>query len=267
MDETMSEEVAFNGEQQMKEDVFKFDPVKEEEATPPAPQAENEEKESDSVIKEDKESDVGDEPARVPYSRFKSVKNELDETRSTISMLEERLASLETARTETQPNEDIDVPPEWVKLYGDSDVSKQAYKIQLERELQIEERATRRALERFKEEAQKETQTLKQNEEIIEQNLESLQETIGRKLTPKIEEEILSIVDEFSPTGPDGKYVSLFPFDKAYEIYELRNSKVTQKTMKARTQVADLTGNTSEGETDSSETSFKRGWDNWREAL
>ena len=82
---------------------------------------------------------------------------------------------------------------------------------------------------------------------------------MGKKFTPEVEEEILSIVDEFSPVGSDGKYTSLFPFDKAYEIRELRHLKQNRKISQARNQVADLTGNNSEGEDESSNSSFKRG--------
>ena len=152
-------------------------------------------------------------------------------------------------------------------MYGNSDVSKRAYQIQLQREQQIQENAVKKAIEFIKEEKVYEEEAVIENEQIIDENLTDLQETLGVKLTPKMEDEILSIVDEFSPTDEDGKYISLFPFDKAYEIYELRNAKTKQKTVQARNQVADLTGSSSEGSVDSSDSTFERGWDNWRKGL
>jgi len=262
-DETMSQDTAFSTEKP--EDTFKFDvkeesPLSSQDETTPVDTVEDPSPSSD-------DSEVVEQ--KVPYSRFQSVVRERNETAALVESLESRLAELENARAEAVPtvSADIDLPPEWVKLYGDSDIAKEAFKVQVKREQQISENAVREALRQLKAEELYERQALVENEEIVEDNLSSLQESIGRKLTKKQEEEILGIVDEFSPTGEDGKYVSLFPFDKAYEIYELRRAKSGQPTRMARQSIADLTGNASEGEGDSTDPTFKRGWDNWREAL
>lgn len=259
-DETMSDEVAFTGNGQEETDIFKFDPE----------QAPSDIGGNDSATTEDKITDVSDEESeekRVPYSRFKRKEEELEERDLMIRNLEERLSSLESNRIESTPVEDIDVPREWVELYGDSDASKRAYKIQLQRESQLEETAVQKALQLFREEAVQQENQLAQNEDIIDSNLEDLQDALGKKLSQQTQEDVLLIVDEFSPTGPDGKYISLFPFDKAYEIYQLRNSQAKQKIMQQRNQVADLTGANSNEESESGESHFKRGWDNWREAI
>lgn len=260
IDETMSEEVAFV-EQSKEDETFKFDPVKEEtteetesnEEADPALSGEN-----DTVEEEDK---------RVPYSRFKTKVDELEQRDSVIASLEERLTELETKRSEPTNLDELDVPKEWVELYGDADVSKRAYALQVRREEQLQEAAVQRALQQFRDEANQQETQLENNEAIIDENLENLQQSLGKKITPRMEEDILSIVDEFSPTGADGKYIALYPFDKAYEIYELRNSKATRKTTQARTAIADLTSNDSSGDTDSNSSSSKKGWDSWREAI
>jgi len=269
IDETMSNDIAFT-EEEKKDEVFNFD--SEEGETPTDSQSESEQEDTDSTSSEYKRDDVSDsqeeEEQRVPYSRFRHVKSELDNTRLTIQELEGRLSELEQSRYESETsNEELEVPKEWVELYGDSDVSKRAYKIQLQREEQLENKAVQKALHILKEESHREEHQIAENEEAIETDLEILQDKLGRKFTPEIEDSVLSIVDEFSPTGPDGKYLSLFPFDKAYEIYELRESKKQNKTASARKKVADLTGYNSEGEVDSSDAPFKRGWDTWREEL
>lgn len=262
-DETMSQDTAFSTDKQ--EDTFKFDvkeesPLSSQDETIPADTLTNPSPSSD-------DNEVVEQ--KVPYSRFQSVVRERNETAAIVETLEQRIADLETAREESASTvpEDIDLPPEWVRLYGDSDIAKEAFKVQVRREQQISENAVREALRQLKAEESYERQALIENEGIVEDNLSSLQESIGRRLTKKQEEDILSIVDEFSPTGEDGKYVSLFPFDKAYEIYELRRTKSGQPTRIARQSVADLTGNSSEGEGDSTDPTFKRGWDNWREAI
>jgi len=132
---------------------------------------------------------------------------------------------------------------------------------------EIAERAIAEAIERVKMLEVEEEQGLIKNEEIIDENLDDLQEAIGKKLSSKQEEEILSIVDEFSPTGDDGKYVQLFPFDKAYEIWELRNAPKINKTVQERESIANLSGNRSDGDTESDGGTFKKGWDSWRLGL
>ncbi len=265
MDETQSQDTAFATENQ--KDTFQFDvqegsPLSSQDETATADTV------SDTSSSSDENNDVV-EDKKVPYSRFQSVVRERNEATERISSLEERLNDLENARAEAQSTatEDIDLPPEWIKLYGDSDVAKEAFKVQVQREQQISQNAVREALRQLKAEESYEREALVENEGIVEDQLSELQESIGRKLTKKQEEDILTIVDEFSPTGEDGKYISLFPFDKAYEIYELRHAKAGASTRAARQGVADLTGNQSEGEAETADTTYKRGWDNWRSAL
>jgi hypothetical protein len=267
IDETMSQDTAFATENNG-DDTFKFD---EAEVTSPDSQSKeeqddsNESKEDDSDVAEDKEN----EENKIPYSRFKKVVDERNETASKIEFLEERLQELENNRIEsTKTNlDEVQMPSEWVELYGDSDVAKRAWIIQQKREDDIAERAVSQAVDRLRQQQEDEVSAVAENEIIIDENLNDLQEQIGRQLTSKQEEEILTIVDEFSPVGKDGKYLTLFPFDKAYEIYTLRQSQKGLGTRQARQTVADLTGNTSEGEADPNESTFKRGWDNWREAI
>ena len=263
-DETMSQDQAFTTDNS-NANSFQF----EEEKAPEAEvTTEATEEVTDSASTEDNntvDSSQEDEQ-RVPYSRFKKLVDERDARESTIQKLEERLTDLETKRSETTNNADIEMPDEWVKLYGNSDVAKEAFKIQLKREEQIQERAVTTAIERLKSEQNENTKRLVENETIIDENLSTLSEQLGKKLSSKQEEDILGIVDEFSPVGEDGKYTSLFPFDKAYEIYTLRNGIKTQATSTARKVVADLSNDNSQGETESTPT-FNRGWDSWQKEL
>lgn len=263
IDETMSQDQAFSTDSGSS-DTFTFDaePVTPASPAETTPEIENKENNSDASA-----SPVGteEEEQKVPYSRFKKKVDELNETTSKIQLLEERLQQLESQPQES--TEEVTPDAEWIALYGDSDVAKKAYQVQQRREQLIEQRAIERTIEVLSQREEEQASQLTENEEIIEQNLESLQETIGRKLTAKQEEDILTIVDEFSPVGDDGKYVTLFPFDKAYEIYQLRNSKNGNATRKARETVADLTGTSSQGESDSTSSPLKPGWDGWRSEL
>ena len=263
IDETMTDEVAFVNKESG-EETFKFD-----EQVETIPEETDTQTGTDSASTEDKQDTVSseEEEQRVPYSRFKSKVAELEEQKSIINELEERLSAIEQAKNDRQTEEDIEIPQDWIELYGDSDIAKRAYRLQVQREEKLQEAAINKAIERIRNQEQEEEIALERNEEVIDENLEQLQESIGRKLTQKQEEDILSIVDEFSPTGPDGKYITLFPFDKAFEIYQLRNAKAVQRTTQQRTQIAGLTGNNSDGEIESSNPNFDRSWDGWRKEL
>ena len=262
IDETMSQDNAFTSENQDAKETFKFDEVKE---TSPDSQT-NEESKADETTDESS-SPVGNdsEEQKVPYSRFKKKVDELNENAERISFLEAELERRANSRTES--TDDDVMPPEWKELYGDNEVAQKAWSVQKHREEEIQERAIERAIERMQDQQIEEVNRVAENEETIDDNLADLQEKVGKKLTTRQEEEILGIVDEFSPVGDDGKYVSLFPFDKAYEIYTLRNSQKGAGTREARKTVADLAGNASEGEIDSNSSDFKRGWDSWREGI
>ena len=254
-DETMSLEQAFSTEDLKQEDVFKF---------------EEEETKKDNSTHDTSSSPVGNEDTeqKVPYSRFKKKVDEVAEYGSKIQYLEEQLAEMQSSRQSTKTsNEPLEIPAEWTELYGNSDTAKRAYEVQMKLQEKLEEAAVERAIRTMQSREVEAQNALVENEEIINDNLASLQETVGRKLSPKQEEDILTIVDEFSPTDSQGKYISLFPFDKAYEIYSLRQGAKGRSTFNARSEVANLTGNASTGDTGDSNSSFQRGWDSWRQAL
>lgn len=260
-----SQDAAFVTDNSNKEEVFKFDDTKE--ATPDSQP--NEEKGDQTPNVEDtstEESSTDEDGQKVPYKRFKAKLDEVKEYASRISFLEEQLEELKQQR-ENPTQEDLTPDEAWTKLYGDSDVAKEAYKIQVKRDAEIAERAVEQALQRISRMEEEEIERLSENEQIIDQNLESLQEVIGKKLTTKQEEEILSIVDEFSPTGNDGKYITLFPFDKAYDIYMLRNKANSAPKNRARQEIADLTGDKSDGDVESSNSSLRKGWHSWEDAI
>lgn len=259
----MSQDQAFTTDNE--KDTFNFEEVVE---TSPESLTNEENKETegnDSVVAEDNQNEPEDDQ-KVPYSRFKKVVDERNETASKIQFLEERLQELESNRQESTP-EETEMPSEWVELYGNNDVAKRAWAVQQRREDEIAERAISQAVERLRAQQDEEVNAIAENEETIDNNLLELQDKLGKRLTSKQEEDILTIVDEFSPVGNDGKYITVFPFDKAYEIYALRQSQKGLGTRQARQTVADLAGNQSDGEADSNDPNFKRGWDNWREAI
>ena len=115
----MSQDTAFSGNEG--NETFNFP----DETTTQDSQPEQSTKEIDSPSED--EEDV---EQRVPYSRFEKKAEEVDEYRTRIQDLEARLAEIDARNQEAKPQEDIQVPREWIELYGDSETSKKAWLIQ-----------------------------------------------------------------------------------------------------------------------------------------
>lgn len=212
------------------------------------------------------EEDEEVEEQKVPRSRFKKTLDERNAYRERLQEMEAQIAQLQ----ESKSYEDIttsDVPSEWKELYGDSEVAVKAYKLQLKLNERREEELIQKAKQAFERDIRMETMQLEENEEIIDDQLADLSEMKGIKLTPKMEEDILTIVDKYSPVGQDGKYIpgAMFSFEDAFEIYMERQGNKVRQTQTARKQVAALQGNTTGDDVGStSSNNYNPGWDSWR---
>lgn len=68
---------------------------------------------------------------------------------------------------------------------------------------------------------------LKGNIDSIEEKLEELSGILGRKLREDEVEEILGIVDQYTPLDEDGNYLTdLLPFEYAWKVYKARRLKM-----------------------------------------
>ncbi len=198
------------------------------------------------------ETDDGDE-TRVPYSRFKSVHQRAIEAERVAQEANDKYEQLLSKSSQKQESEDIgpykgNLPSYWLKLYGDSDVSREAFAIELERQNEIKDEARREAIEAVKNERYVEAKQLEQNISVIDENLEDLKAQLGRDLTDDEESTFLDVVDEYSPKDEDGNYTSLISFNKAWEIHEMRKERESSSSRKSRSAVASLTSSKTEGE-------------------
>lgn len=199
------------------------------------------------------EKPVVEEEQKVPYSRFSSALNRAKEAEIEAAEARARYEELTRSRQEvTRVTEEPtgDLPTYWVKLYGDSEPSKEAYKYELQRQEAIEERAEQRALQAMEQRQETESRALSQNESTIDSRIEDLSSELGRDLTPDEESSLLDIVDEYTPKNSDGSYLGgdTIPFDKAWEIYELKQASKGQATKKSRNAVANIVNSKTDGE-------------------
>lgn len=268
-------EIAFGEEKLSSEKIFTFD---EPEKPTPSSQEETgkgKDEKAEAVADADKsktdtpsasdEEKETDEEQRVPYSRFKKKTDEAATYAARVKALEEQLAQRQESKIE--PKDSDDVPEEWKELYGDSELSKKAWSVQQRREAKLREEAVKAALELVRKEQLEVAKAEEQKEKALDEYLSSLKDGFGQQMSQAAEEELLAIVDEFSPTGSDGKYISLITPEKAIEIYNLRHAQKNAKTKAAREKVADLTSGKSQGEADRAAAPYKPSWDAWREAL
>lgn len=199
---------------------------------------------------------VDDEPSveenKVPYSRFKKYHDEAKEARADADRLR---AELDRERTGSRPRyeatNDGVLPSHWVELYGDSDASKRAWKIQEGREQEIIQRAYEAGQRGAYELESQQREAINSNVATIDDNFEDLSSFVGREITAKEQSAILDIVDDYTAKDDDGNYQgAIMPFDKAWEIYELKQNSGKVAQRKDRDSVASLTANSSRGNAD-----------------
>lgn len=234
-------------------------------------QTESEEKDQEQSSSSDTQEVV---EQKVPYSRFseavrlrREAEEAAEETRARLEELEEKLNSRESANSE--PYEEA-VRKRIIKLYGDNDTAKEIIEIELGHRRDIEAIAERKANEAY-ERRQRESETAEvTNQRAIERKLEDFQLNLGRELSPKEEEALLTIADEYTPTDEDGNYVGGQPisFDKAWSIYELQLEAQGKSSKEARKSATNATSARSQGEASTSAESnddFRPGnWGKWR---
>ncbi len=238
--------------------------------------------EKEEVILEPKKAeptdvDAEEEPKRVTYSRFKNVWAAKEEAER---LAQEAKAEAEQWRLKAQQVEpstpSTDLPSWWLRLYGDTDESKEAFKVQAkandELRAQITHEAEEKALAAVKNERQAEENRTNENLEIIDSGIEKLAAFVGRELTEKEESKILDIVDEFTPKDEEGNYLgAILPFEKAWEVYELRNNVSKAPKQRARDAVAALNGADSSGVANAQAEKDKNfnplNWNAWKDRL
>lgn len=217
----------------------------------------------------------------VPYSRFRdAIEARRDaERRAEEAEGREAEARERAERRASEPNRssgpyDGDLPSWWLQMYGDNDNSRKAYAYEVERQDYIREEARREAVEAVREERNQESRVLTTNVNVIDDRLEDLSLSLGRPLSPQEEEGLLDIVDEYTPTGDDGRYAGdLLSFDKAWEIMQMRQSQSGQRSSSARRVPTAITSTRSQGETtvttkaEADKNWNPRDWNSWRKRI
>ncbi len=235
----------------------------ESEEEQPAVEADNE-VEAEVETEADAETTVEADPPRVPYSRFETVNERAIRAEEQLRIMQEEREKERNAQN-AAPNDD-GLPSYWVKLYGDSDISKEAYQLR-QQELKEEREQLRTSL---REDMQREQVEAEQRtEQTVEDWTGQIDEFAAankRKFTDTQTDALLDVMDELTPKDEDGNYLiePIQYLPQAVELYDLRMEKATAKQKESRKSTAKLTSAKSEGVPSS-----KPGdWDgNWEKKL
>jgi hypothetical protein len=187
------------------------------------------------------------EESRVPYSRFKTAHERRLEAEEEARIANERYQELlnRQSRSSSPIQDSGDDWDRWVAMHGDSEASKRAYDFDQQRLRKIEELAEQRALEAIDRREEYQTRAISSNIEKLDEDVEFLEDQIGRRLTPKEEETILDIRDEYTAKDRNGNYAGeLLPIEKAWEILEL----TSKRSNRSRDEVTSLTNSSTQGE-------------------
>lgn len=186
---------------------------------------------SNPEVKEEK-TETGGTKVRIPASRLKTLTtkvSELEEKLKAAQAIDERISKIENHIESKQ-----ELPDWWKSEYGEGDAQLKAYKIfqrglreQLKEELRVENE--QKALE----EAEREKK-IASIEESFDNQMDELEESLGRKLTESQKEEIFDIIEEYSPME-DGKYTSYMSIQNAYNL-----ANKIQKPNAAKTEMAKI---------------------------
>ncbi len=220
----------------------------------PVGQGQPSEEEPKAAEEKPKEEEVKEEPVaseeetKVPYSRVQNIIRYRREAEEKAAALEARLAELEAAQSVQNTN--VEEPPaEWFTLTGgDTPQSRQAYQILRKQFNPSPEYIQQMAVEAYRNAERSETQRVSSNEEMIDRQFDDLSAIVGRDLTDEEETRVLEIMDEYSPVNDEGRIISLFPAEKAWEVYELEAEAQKSSKSEGRNRVAALTGSRTTGE-------------------
>ncbi len=192
-----------------------------------------------------------EEESKVPYSRFKKFHDAAKEAEKEAAYWRQVAEERQQQRAEPQQQVDspVEVPSYWRELYGEGEVSVKAWRVQQEANERVKQEAIEQAREAVRNERYEEAARTEENVEVLDSNFEQLSAYIGRDLTDAEQGALLDIVDDYTPKDQAGNYAGpLMPFEKAWEVYELKTQASKAPTVKSRNSVADLTANQSKGE-------------------
>ena len=227
-----------------------------------ATQVENEEIKKEEPEEESVEGEVEesakDKKIRIRASRLNTLEQELLANKTAREQDLQRISALEGLLAKQTPQDEV--PDWWKAAWGDNEVSKRAYHDQQKIfQESLSKELDRRESARLHEEREQQ-ERIGAIESSFDEQMESLEETLGRELTDNQRGELMDIVGEYSPQDENGRYTAYMSLDKAYQIWSKGQTKSPAKSEMARIAAAP-----SEGASITPQSSTERpSWGGWR---
>lgn len=186
----------------------------------------NPEKEDVAPTQEGEDTALVEKVAPSTNKRFKKLIEEREELAEKLTELEQFKKDVEAGRYSQATKEDI--PPEWNELFGEN--SEKAWNVNKKLLEKMGSQIEEKLKEKLAQEKQQEELETKKWENYIDEQLATLEEEKGIDLTSnsaqakKMRSELRQIIEDYSPND------SWIPFEKAYEIYELKKGKPQSST-------------------------------------
>ncbi len=207
------------------------------------------------------------EENKVPYTRFKKFHDKALAAEKEAMEWKARYEAINKPEPASEPNNDDDWD-DWVEAYGDSDASRRMYDREMKRRQQMFQSIEERAISALENKRKAEAEAMAKNLEVVDDGLDDLSSYLGRDLTDSEQSELLDIVDEYTPKDDDGNYLGgLMPFDKAWEIYEMKKEYSTSGRRNSRNRIAGISGAQSQGQPSQKDVDANynpQNWGNWR---
>lgn len=203
------------------------------------PEAEAEEEAEEPTVEKD--------PPRVPYSRFETVNEARIIAEQKVKLFEETQERERLEKAAAKGPEGL--PAYWVKLYGDSEASKEAYALRQQELTEIRQSLQSSIREDMvKEQVQQEQRTDTLVDEWSSQ-IDDFASENKRKFTDADTDALLDVMDELTPKDGDGNYIvePIQYLARAVELYDLRQEKALAAKKISKQQTTKLTAAKSEG--------------------
>jgi hypothetical protein len=192
--------------------------------------------------------------------QFEKMEQELQELRPLKDEFEQ-------IRAKVAPTEQ-EMPDWWKEAFGTDEASQQAFKKQVEYQQKVEADLEQRLLTKVQERQAEQQRSQQEEVQKWESYIESEVQTLRDKGYTFNRNELLKVVEDFSKDGEGNFTGHLFPFEKAYEILQLKKT-VPDPTATARKTAAGLSSTgTKTGSSGPSVPTLteirQRGWSGWR---
>lgn len=197
------------------------------------------EKPKEPVTEPEKEEDEGQVTRK--NRAYRRLEEKYERERESAIALNERVRLLSEqvesiSKRSTTEKESVDMPAEWVALYGSNDDAMKAWKLQGTFLNKFKEEARDEAIKEFERREEARLSEEKQFESFIDSGLESLEDKYNVDLTSdapkarKARREFLEMVQKLSPKDANGTITGYADFESTFEIYKAQKVETPDNT-------------------------------------